>query len=122
MSSSTKSSTAPEVLAIIASFKRPDYRVADMEADGFTHVRSRCPDCDQAGEMPFRFLRHRNRISDDTTLEAISRAYSCSSCKGRLPAGWLLQPSYQYMGTGVDTGTSPVNRRLPASRWFVPKP
>jgi hypothetical protein len=72
-------------------------------------------------EMPFKLLRRRNGIGDDTTLAQISQAYCCSRCGARQTAGQLLQPSYQCMGTGVDTGTSPVNRRLPTSRWFQPK-
>jgi hypothetical protein len=37
--------TSPEVAAIIASFRRPTYTVAEMEGDGFTDVMGVCSAC-----------------------------------------------------------------------------
>ena len=108
------------VLAIIDSFRRPDYTVVDMERDGFTHVHTVCAGCERIVEMPFRLLRQRGHVQDATTLADIGRGFRCSHCNGRMIAKGLPQPSYQYMGTGADTGNTPVNRRLPESRWFLP--
>ena len=119
MSGLTQSPTLPEVLTIVESFKRPDYRVADMEVAGFTHLKSECPNCGWIVEMPFQLLRKRSQIGDDTTLEQITRAFRCAKCSARRDT--LLQPSYRLMGTSNDTASSPVNRRLPSSRWYQPK-
>jgi hypothetical protein len=45
------SDAPPEVLGIIDSFRRPDYIVMDMERDGFTHLRTVCPCCDENEAM-----------------------------------------------------------------------
>lgn len=102
-----------EVAEIIASFRRPDYRIIDMERDGFTHVGTECARCDRIIEMPFELLRKRKNITDETTLADIAKAFRCSNCGGKSIVDGLPQPCYQYMGTpDDDDDDSPVNRRL----------
>jgi DNA-directed RNA polymerase subunit RPC12/RpoP len=112
MSNSNRPS--PEVQVIIDSFRRSDFTVAAMEADGFTHVQGVCASCGSIVMNPFRLMRLQKKIKDTTTLAQIGAAYRCKTCGGRQPVGDTLQPTYQYMGTAADTGvSSPVNRRLP---------
>jgi hypothetical protein len=102
-----------EVRATIASFRRSDYTVAAMIADGFTHLEGTCSKCGSIVLNPFRMMLNAGRITSETTLGRISAAYICKKCGGRQAKGGVLQPTYQYMGTPADTyADSPVSRRL----------
>ena len=101
-----------EVRAIIASFRRSDYTVAAMIADGFTHLEGTCSKCGSIVLNPFRMMLNAGRITGETTLGRISAAYVCKKCGGRQAKSGVLQPAYQYMGTPADSDAeSPVNRR-----------
>ena len=112
MTESTVEDPDDELLAVMASFRRSDYRVLDMEHEGFTHVETECAGCGQVVAMPFRLLRERRKINDATTLEEIGNSFRCTACSGRSIMGGLPQPWYQYMGTPADEDDSPVGRAL----------
>lgn len=109
----TPNQPSAELRALIEGFRRPDYTVAAMEADSFTHVQGECAGCGSIVLYPFRLLRLRKLVDAATTLAAISATYRCTNCGTKQNVGGLLQPSYQYMGTAADTDPrSPVNKLL----------
>lgn len=47
--------------------------VAQLEADGFTHIDATCAGCGTIVQYPFRLLRIRGKITDVTTVAELRR-------------------------------------------------
>ena len=102
---------SPEVRAIIDSFRRPDYTVAQMIVDGFTHVTGRCTNCGQIVMNPFRMMIEQRIIrSRSITLSELSTAYRCRKCGGSETAPRCITWQLRQVGVAVQGDGLPITR------------
>jgi ribosomal protein S14 len=54
--------------------------IAELEKDGFSHIRSRCAGCGRGVRMPFRLLLTHELITTATTVIELRSRYRCRGC------------------------------------------
>ncbi len=57
--------------------------IGDLDAGGRTHIRAVCASCGAIVLNPFRLLRERKNVTDDTTMAELRRRYRCQGCGAR---------------------------------------
>ena len=72
-----------------------DRTVAELEADGFTHIEAGCA-CGQITALPFRLLRMQGTITNATSFADLARRLVCQRC-GTKPPPEAVRPWRQYL-------------------------
>ena len=73
----------------------PDRTIAELEAQGFTHIEARCG-CGQIVALPFRLLRLQGAIVDATAFADLAGRLVCQRCRAK-PAPAQVRPWRQYL-------------------------